>query len=60
MSMLRKLYTMPIVRAYTVALMLSAVPIALVTLVIVYIVGKSQGNVNDFAIAGPGTEHRGK
>jgi len=49
MSILRKLYTMPIVRAYTVALMMSAIPIVIVTAVMIYIVGKGQGNVNDFA-----------
>jgi methyl-accepting chemotaxis protein len=44
-----KLYGMPIVRAYTVALMLSAIPILLFTMALVYFVGKMQGNVSDFA-----------
>ena len=60
MSMLRKLYTMPIVRAYTVALMLSAIPIALVTIVIVVHRWQEPGQRERLRHAGPGAEHRGQ
>ncbi|MBI2692194.1 MAG: hypothetical protein HYX29_09670 [Solirubrobacterales bacterium] len=49
MSMLRKLYVMPIVRAYTVALLVSAIPILLISILAVYLVGKGQGNISDFS-----------
>lgn len=47
--MSRRLLAMPIVRAYTVALMFSAIPILIVTILVILYLGRVHGNVADFA-----------
>jgi methyl-accepting chemotaxis protein len=46
---IRRLLNMPIVRGYTIALMLSAFPILIISLLVVLYLGRMQGSAGDFA-----------